>query len=307
MGRLVDLTGKTFGQLTVLERIKIVGEHESNWRCRCSCGNETTVVAGNLKRGTTQSCGCTAFERSHASRVVDISGQKFGKLTALFISEKNGSNGVVWHCECECGNECDVDGKNLRSGHTQSCGCLRKETMSEMFSKDLTGQVFGYLTAIEPVGRKKSCILWKCSCKCGKYTEVASASLLNGYTTSCGCRRISYGEEQICKILDDNQLNYLYNKGYFKDLIGADGLPLRYDFILMNKHNEPYRLIEFDGPQHDSPQIIFGGEKKFVKQKENDKKKNEYAKSHNIPLIRIPYSEKKNISLEMIFDNKYLI
>jgi hypothetical protein len=63
VGKLVDLTGKTFGQLTVLERVKIPGEHESHWRCICTCGNEIIVIAGNLKRGTTQSCGCTAHQR----------------------------------------------------------------------------------------------------------------------------------------------------------------------------------------------------------------------------------------------------
>lgn len=57
MSKLDDLTGRRFGKLTV------IGSHESRngktfWPCRCDCGNSTTVVASNLKRGNTLSCGC---------------------------------------------------------------------------------------------------------------------------------------------------------------------------------------------------------------------------------------------------------
>ena len=53
--------------------------------------------------------------------------------------------------------------------------------------------------------------------------------------------------------------------------------------------------------------IIEEVKEKFIKQKQNDEIKNKYALSHNIPLIRIPYSEKMNISLNLIFGDKYLI
>ena len=43
-------------------------------------------------------------------------------------SEKNSSNHTVWKCKCRCGNIKFVEGKNLRSGAVQSCGCMRKET-----------------------------------------------------------------------------------------------------------------------------------------------------------------------------------
>lgn len=307
MGRLVDLVGKTFGQLTVIERVKIPGEHESHWRCKCTCGNETIVIASNLKRGTSQSCGCTAHEKRASARIVNLIGEKFGLLTVLYMNERSFSSRVSWHCVCECGNECDVDANNLTSGHTKSCGCQRKEVPSVMFAKDLTGQVFGYLTAIEPIGRKNSCILWKCKCQCGNYTDVRTTDLLCGYTTSCGCRRMSYGEEKIMQILDDAKIEYLYNKAYFKDLYSPSGNLLRYDFILFNDDAIPYRIIEFDGLQHNSPQDFFGGEEKFVKQQENDKIKNQYSLSRNIPLVRIPYAKRITITLEDLLGDKFLI
>lgn len=119
--------------------------------------------------------------------------------------------------------------------------------------------------------------------------------------------QLTVGEEQICKILDDNKINYLYNKGYFKDLLGIDGLPLRYDFILLQNGNKPYRLIEFDGPQHDLPVKYFGGEEKFLKQKDNDRRKNVYAQSHNILLVHIPYSKRDTMTLNDLIEDKYFL
>lgn len=307
MGKVVDLTGRVFGQLTVIERVKFPYEHESHWRCKCTCGNEIVAIAGNLKKGQTQSCGCTAHERASKARILNLVGKRFGSLVVLYMNERDFSNRISWHCVCDCGNECDVDANNLTSGHTKSCGCRRKESMSELFSKDITGQVFGYLTVMGRIGHRGKAVLWECKCQCGNTCDVTTGSLSSGYTTSCGCRKSSYGEEAIIQILDDNKIHYIYNRGYFNDLRGVDNLPLRYDFILIDEFNAPYRLIEFDGPQHDAPQPFFGGVEKFLKQKENDNKKNQYALSHNIPLVRIPYNERNNISFELIFEDKYLI
>lgn len=307
MGRVVDLTGRVFGQLTVLERVKIPGEHESHWRCVCTCGNEIVALAGNLKSGNTQSCGCTAHQRKAVAKMIDLTGQRFGKLVVLYMNERSFSKRVSWHCVCDCGNECDVNANNLTSGHTTSCGCKKQEVLSNLLIKDLTGQVFGYLTALEPVGRQGSYILWRCLCKCGNYVNVTSGNLTSGTTTSCGCRRMSYGEEKIMQTLDDGQIEYLYNKAYFKDLLSSSGRLLRYDFILLDANLNPYWIIEFDGTQHNAPCDFFGGEEKFNKQQENDALKNQYALSHNIPLVRIPYTKRNNITLEDLLGDQFLI
>lgn len=53
--------------------------------------------------------------------------------------------------------------------------------------KDLSGQKFGRLTAIEPAGYDRKRIKWKCVCECGNTTFVGSDKLINGHTKSCGC------------------------------------------------------------------------------------------------------------------------
>lgn len=114
----------------------------------------------------------------------DLTGQYFGKLLVKEDSGKRASNGgVIWTCECECGNTVEIASNNLiRKKHGQiSCGKCSK-------AEDLTGQKFNKLTAIKNTGKKiNGKYVWKCLCDCGNYTEVHSANLKNGSVKSCGC------------------------------------------------------------------------------------------------------------------------
>lgn len=62
---------------------------------------------------------------------VDISGMVFGRLTAISYSHTSHNRKAVWLCECICGSEVLVPGFRLRSGHTNSCGCLQRERGDE--------------------------------------------------------------------------------------------------------------------------------------------------------------------------------
>lgn len=48
---------------------------------------------------------------------------------------------VLWLCKCDCGNETTVSGKDLRSGHTKSCGCFQREVAKDTMSR--TGKIYG--------------------------------------------------------------------------------------------------------------------------------------------------------------------
>ena len=55
-------------------------------------------------------------------------------------------------------------------------------------AKDITGQRFGMLIAIEPIGKSyNNTVIWKCECDCGKTTEVETRLLNSGNTRSSGC------------------------------------------------------------------------------------------------------------------------
>jgi len=68
VGELIDLTGKTFGKLTVLERYKENDKYgKPQWFCKCSCGTETVVLGNNLRLGFSKSCGCETRKRASDS------------------------------------------------------------------------------------------------------------------------------------------------------------------------------------------------------------------------------------------------
>ena len=67
-------------------------------------------------------------------KCIDLTGQKFGKLTVIKRVENKGIQ-PCWLCKCECGNEKVIRGSNLKSGTTMSCGCLQSEKMKEQMKE----------------------------------------------------------------------------------------------------------------------------------------------------------------------------
>lgn len=131
-GKAEDLTGRKFGELTVLYRAENDKYNRVCWMCRCSCGKETTVQALKLKSGHTQSCGCKRH-RSPSPFKKDLTGRRFGRLTVLCASKGTGEQVLnAWHCRCDCGKELDVYSGNLLRGMTQSCGCWNREQQAKM-------------------------------------------------------------------------------------------------------------------------------------------------------------------------------
>lgn len=148
MGKFIDLTGEKFCRLTVIEKDieKTKQKKRTYWKCQCECGNITSVSVSDLRTGHTKSCGCLQKEAARKvgqtygtenarnmgkkygaengrANFIDLAGKRFGKLTAINREESKGYP-VYWNCICDCGNKTVVSGSHLRSGHTQSCGCL---------------------------------------------------------------------------------------------------------------------------------------------------------------------------------------
>jgi hypothetical protein len=62
---------------------------------------------------------------------LDLTFQRFGRLWALNPRAANAHGHAYWLCRCECGNKTIVDGGNLRSGNSRSCGCLHAENQAQ--------------------------------------------------------------------------------------------------------------------------------------------------------------------------------
>ena len=117
--------GQKYDKLTVisLNGIKKYPSRntENIWHCKCECGNEINILERSLLKDCHHSCGC--------SKLNDLTGKKFGRLTVLSRSNNNTNDKKPkWICCCDCGNLTEVAGNSLISGRTKSCGCLKAET-----------------------------------------------------------------------------------------------------------------------------------------------------------------------------------
>lgn len=76
------------------------------------------------------------------SKIKDITGQRFGRLTVFSFVEKritNNSRGYFWDCKCDCGKTKIINSSSLIRGAAKSCGCLKREALSKaMISRNTT-------------------------------------------------------------------------------------------------------------------------------------------------------------------------
>lgn len=122
-------------------------------------------------------------------KFIDLTGNIYSNLTVIERYPTN-STKSIWRCSCICGNECIVDGYNLKISHTQSCGCLQRERASIANKTNLVGKTFGKLTVVKEIKeRQNRKIIWECLCECGIIKNIAGNHLLAGKILSCGCHR----------------------------------------------------------------------------------------------------------------------
>jgi len=123
---------------------------------------------------------------------LDITGQRFGRLTAIKPTGQREGTYVVWEFLCDCGNTTYKKASRVKVGHVKSCGCLSPK-------RDLTGQVFGRLTVINrargDIGQQKGIAMWLCKCECGNIISDTTNAIVSGNRRSCSC----LGKENLIK------------------------------------------------------------------------------------------------------------
>lgn len=242
-----------------------------------------------------------------STQTINLIGNRYGRLTV--IRKCGSSRGRArWLCQCDCGQQKEVDGNHLMSGATQSCGCLQKEKTIEYNKinklQDLCGQRFGKLVVLKRgpnIGEQPT---WICQCDCGQITHPIMGSNLkreNG-TKSCGCL-VSAGEAKIRQLLRDN--NILFDTQIsFSDCVSNSGNPLRFDFGVYDTNGKLIYLIEYQGIQHYS-EVAWTHDNLATRQERDEIKRN-YCKNNNIPLIEIPYTIFPQLSIQHLLLEKEL-
>lgn len=304
--KVIDLTNQKFGRWTVLYRNGSSKDGQALWHCRCECGTEKDIKGRHLREGSSQSCGCLKKETAKKmgkAQIHDLTGQQFGFLTVIEATEQRAGSNIIWKCKCICGKEHCVAGADLVTGKTKSCGCKKKELNSLSKKISMLGKKFGKLLVIQEVEERDpdGSINYLCQCDCGNKKIVNGVSLRQGVTTSCGCINYSIGEKNIQTILKNNNISFM------QEYIVKELNNKRFDFAIFNEKGI-YRLIEFDGRQHYENANPFWDKNDSLEQRQQrDQEKNQWAKNNDIPLVRIPYWERDNITLDMIMGDKYLI
>jgi hypothetical protein len=87
----IDLTGKKFNRLTVIERDGYIGK-EIAWNCICDCGKNKRTTGDKLKRNTTKSCGCLNKEGSNFKHGYSVSEPKVYHAWKDMIDRCNNPN-----------------------------------------------------------------------------------------------------------------------------------------------------------------------------------------------------------------------
>lgn len=291
MGKMIDITGQKFGKLTALEPTR-TNSNRLGWKCRCDCGKTVIVEGTVLRAGKTKSCGCRTKELIGKANTKNLSGKKFGHLTALEPTERRSGGSIVWKCQCDCGNITYVIAGNLTSGHTKSCGCGLFNNLHPA-SLDLIGKKFYNLTVVKKLPSKNNETRWLCKCECGNMCEAIGWHLTSGVKGSCGCLK-SKGESKIQKILSENNISFETQKTFDNCVFPDSNKKAFFDFYVNNEY-----LIEYNGEQHYGYRNVgWSTEEQYLKTKEHDDFKKKWCKDNNIPLIIIPFWKFDVLSLE---------
>jgi hypothetical protein len=196
--KLRDLSGLILDRLTVIKRVGSNKSGNATWECSCSCGGIRIASSSYLTGPGSKSCGCVKKDIAK-EMIIDIKGKRFNRLVAEEMVGFDKGRNALWRFKCDCNTIKVLPGKDVRSGHIKSCGCLQKENY-EKSKNDVIGRRFGRLTVLFQAETKNNRLRYECLCDCGNITVVLGQNLVNSHTTSCGC----YGRESLDRIHQDN-------------------------------------------------------------------------------------------------------
>lgn len=203
MGKKLDLTGQTFGQLIVIERLANYKKNQTYYKCVCSCGKEVIINSSRLINGKKTSCGCI---KENQRKFEDLTGKKFNHLQVLAYShskkQPDGRNVYFWKCLCDCGNIAYISSSHLKTGHTTSCGCVLEKHRKNLGKNS-------YKTGLSKTR------IWRIYCNMINRCRNEKISMYKHY----GERGITFCEEwEPHKNGFENFCNWSFKNGYSENL-----------------------------------------------------------------------------------------
>ena len=272
----VEVIGEYIGANTpILHRCR---KHNIQWNI--SPSNVLQGYGCNLCRSAKKHDKLSKEHKQYVNELQNINGD-----IVVVDSYINSCTAILHRCMKDGHEWYARPGNILKSKGCPLCaGNIKKthdEYVRDVFALNPDIEVVGeYINANTPIKHKclKHNLVW----------EAKPANILNG--SGCPYCNESIGERRIRQWLEKNGIKYVYQKT-FADCRDVKLLP--FDFYLPDKN----AIIEYDGKQHYEVVDFFGGQNGFDKIVMHDSIKDNYCKSNNITLLRIPYN--KNIEQEL--------
>lgn len=249
----------------------------SKVNCKCKCGNEWSTLIEYLLLG--QGCAiCNRKKHSHDEYIQMV--HNVDKNIKILSEYKTLEDDITYRCKC--GN---IHTKNarqiLRNPSCPKCANNTKKT-TEQFIKEMR-EVNSKITIIGEYINAETPIEYICDC--GKHHKASPSLLLQGHR--CGHCSMSKPEQEFANCLEASEIEYDYD---YKIKECSYKNMLKFDFWLPKYAT----LIEIDGEHHYRPVNFRGISDERAKERheycvEMDNIKNNFCRSHNIVLIRIPY------------------
>ena len=217
--------------------------------------------------------------------VVDLAGQRFGKLIVISLIQKNP---VKWACKCDCGTDKTYSTIGIKK--STSCGCGRKETQRKKsieFNTTFIGKQYSKWTVVGITNRPT---YLQCLCECGTIREVYRNSLMDGVSTNCGCTTPIYRTEEECRtIIEELSGQKWPKKRLFKN-------PETNGHLELDGYCEALSMaFEYDGEQHFKESAFGSGDDTLKERQHRDAIKDQLCAQNGIKLIRIPYIMKSSL------------
>lgn len=250
------------------------------------CGNKWQVCP----RDTLSGRGCPVCGNKHKGQFKSLSHQDYIEKvlkihnTVEVIDVYKGNKMPIKHKCLKCGYVWNTTPRSILQGSKcPKCSGNHSYTQEEYVQK--VKEINPNIEVLDIYKGSHIKIKHKCLID-GFVWSITPTDVLSG--KGCPHCKKSKGEEIISNYLSANNVSYL-TQYRFDDCKNILYLP--FDFYLPNYN----MCIEYDGEQHYKPIEYFGGEEKFIIQKQNDNIKTQYCQENNIKLLRIPYWDFDNI------------
>lgn len=272
--------------LELMEPSGFPGDWKEQTKVKCKrCGYEWSTATNSLldRKKAKEGCGCPNCTRLAMSKGQDRFLQELKEIlpTITVLGEYINNYTKIHVRDEQCGHDWYATPSSLLGGY--GCDLCARRKRFEKRLNELRPNV----QIVSPYIDSRLPIRVKCK-RCGHEWESPPGTLLDHPTEYCTNCAKSRGEIEVAKILDGYKVRY-YTEYRFEDCKNVRALP--FDFYLPDYET----CIEYDGEQHYQCRDFFGGEDGYKKRKVNDLIKDDYCRINNIKLLRIPYTQFKDI------------